>query len=53
MDGRCLSEAIIGAHGPAIPPAMESWEGAEAGYAQRLSRTRLGGQVYLDVGIRE
>ena len=53
MDGRCLSEAIIGAHGPAIAPAVETWEGAEAGYAQRLSRTRLGGQVYLDVGIRE
>jgi len=53
MDGRCLSEAIIGAHGPAIAPAVETWEGAEAGYAQRLSRTRLGGQVYLDAGIRE
>jgi arylsulfatase A-like enzyme len=53
MDGRCLSEAIIGAHGPAIAPAVESWEGAEAGYAQRLARTRLGAQVYLDVGMRE
>ncbi len=53
MDGRCLSEAIIGAHGPAIASAVESWEGAEAGYAQRLARTRLGAQVYLDVGMRE
>ena len=53
MDGRCLSEAIIGAHGPAIAPAVETWEGAEAGYAQRLARTRLGRQVYLDVGMRE
>ena len=53
MDGRCLSEAIVGADGPAIAPAVETWEGAEAGFAQRLSRTRLGAQVYLDAGIRE
>ena len=52
MDGRVLAEALHGAAAPEVMPAVESWEAADAHYAQRLSRTRLGGQIYLDAGVR-
>lgn len=48
MDGRVLAEAFIGGAAPAIPPAPESWEAIDGAYAQRLARTWLGRQVYLD-----
>lgn len=53
MDGRVLGEALRGEAGPQMAPAAESWEAAEDGYSQRLARTRLGGQVYLDHGERD
>ena len=52
MDGRVLGEALRDAAVPAMAPASESWEAAEDGYSQRLARTRLGGQVYLEYGER-
>jgi arylsulfatase A-like enzyme len=52
MDGRVLSEAFAGGAAPTDSIVPETWEAAEAGYAQRLSRTRLGRHVYLEEGIR-
>lgn len=52
MDGRVLAEALEGGEQPALPAAPETWEATANGYAQRLSRTRLGRQIYLDAGIR-
>ena len=53
MDGRVLGEALRDGAEPQMAPATESWEAAEDGYSQRLARTRLGGQVYLDHGDRD
>lgn len=52
MDGRVLGEGLVDGAAPEMSAAVETWEAAHAGYAQRLSRTRLGGQVYLDGGFR-
>ncbi len=52
MDGRVLGEALHDGAQPAVPPAAETWEAAANGYAQRLTRTRLGRQTYLDAGVR-
>jgi hypothetical protein len=55
MDGRVLGEALAGAleDGPDPAPATpETWDAGANGYAQRLSRTRLGRQIYLDAGGR-
>ena len=52
MDGRVLSEAIDG-HTPSTDArSSESWEAAAPGYAQRLSRLRMGEFVWLDEGGR-
>lgn len=52
MDGRVLLEAIEG-ETPAIDArSLESWEAAAHGYAQRLSRMRMGEHVWLDEGGR-
>lgn len=48
MDGRVLAEAFAGGAAPSVPAAPETWEAIEGGYAQRLQRTWLGRQVYLD-----
>lgn len=53
MDGRILGEALRPGTTPAMAPATESWEASDDGYSQRLARTRLGGQVYLDCGDRD
>ena len=52
MDGRVLAEALLGGAAPLAMPALESWEAAYGDYAQQLRRTRLGGQIYLNAGIR-
>jgi arylsulfatase A-like enzyme len=52
MDGRVLTEALQDGADPAVPPAAETWEATEGDYAQRLTRTRLGRQTYLDASIR-
>ena len=52
MDGRVLTEALHGGAPPDASPAAESWEAAHGAYRQRLARTRLGRQIYLDEGIR-
>jgi hypothetical protein len=52
MDGRILSEAIDGLDPPTAARTSETWEAAGAGYAQRLSRLRLGEHVWLDEGGR-
>jgi arylsulfatase A-like enzyme len=51
MDGRVLAEALEGGPDPA-PATPETWDAGADGYAQRLSRTRLGRQIYLDAGGR-
>jgi arylsulfatase A-like enzyme len=52
MDGRVLSEAIEGFDPPTAARTSETWEAANAGYAQRLARLRLGEHVWLDEGGR-
>jgi phosphonoacetate hydrolase len=52
MDGRVLAEALHDGTEPAHSPAPESWEAAGPDYAQRLARTRLGRQVYIEEGFR-
>jgi arylsulfatase A-like enzyme len=52
MDGRILGEAIDGMAAPEGARTSETWEAAGAGYAQRLSRLRLGEHVWLDEGGR-
>ena len=53
MDGRVLVEALEPPAQPEIPAALESWEAANGVYRQRLSRTRLGRQVYIDMAQRD
>ena len=52
MDGRVLSEAFAGGTPPTDSIVPETWEAVGPGYAQRLSRTRLGRHVYLEEGLR-
>jgi arylsulfatase A-like enzyme len=52
MDGRVLGEAIEGAGPPDVARTSETWEAVNGGYAQRLSRLRVGGHVWLDEGGR-
>jgi arylsulfatase A-like enzyme len=52
MDGRVFGEAIEGMEAPTAARTSETWEAAGAGYAQRLSRLRLGEHVWLDEGGR-
>jgi hypothetical protein len=52
MDGRVLTEAIEGMDAPTAARTSETWEAAGAGYAQRLSRLRLGEHIWLDEGGR-
>lgn len=52
MDGRVLGEAFAGGALPVVPAAPETWEAVEGGYAQRLQRTWLGRQLYLDAATR-
>ena len=53
MDGRVLAEAIVEATPATDSRSSESWEAAATnGYAQRLSRLRMGEHVWLDEGGR-
>lgn len=52
MDGRVLREALAAT--PDLPPPAPETHAAEApGYRQRLLRTRLGRNVYIDEGLRD
>ena len=53
MDGRVLVEALGPSAEPDAAPARESWEAMDGTYRQRLARTRLGRQVYIDMGGRD
>ncbi|MCC6717664.1 MAG: alkaline phosphatase family protein [Acetobacteraceae bacterium] len=53
LDGRALVEALTPGASPTDTPAPETWEAANGLYRQRLSRTRLGRQVYIDQAQRE
>lgn len=53
LDGRPLVEALAPGARPDATPAAESWEAANGQFRQRLSRTRLGQQVYLDQAHRD
>jgi phosphonoacetate hydrolase len=52
MDGRVLAEAIAGATPATDSRSSETWEAAAPGYAQRLSRLRMGEHIWLDEGGR-
>ena len=52
MDGRVLAEAMADATPSTDSRSSESWEAVTTGYAQRLSRLRMGEFVWLDEGGR-
>jgi arylsulfatase A-like enzyme len=52
MDGRVLTDACSDATEPADAPIPETFEATTAGYAQTLTRTRYGSQIYIDEGYR-
>jgi hypothetical protein len=51
MDGRALAEAFLGGRA-AAQPVPETLMASAAGFAQRLARTRLGDQIYIDEAYR-
>ncbi len=52
MTGRVLSEAFAGGRSDGAENRREVETVGAAGYAQRLSRVRAGGAIYLDEGTR-
>jgi hypothetical protein len=52
MDGRVLTEALIGSQAPGHSAQPDRIEAAVPGYGQRLHRTRYDDHIYIDEAYR-
>jgi arylsulfatase A-like enzyme len=50
MDGRVLTEVLAEGEAPSESHSSDSWEAADAQYAQRVQRMRLGRHLWIDHG---